>query len=395
MTLAPGDICTVVYADGGVRVALPIEVAAGGQTAYLADFGVSGQGVPLRIRSVAEIAAIVPEVTGDPRLQRVIGTIVRDASQTPLFVPLGVMPHVAPTPTPASTFFVVFADTGPIQVSTTTSPHSFYRRTPGEYDLFIETTIFSTYTTVHRHYATAGISPSLAIPGAIIERFTIPNVTVFEREVTYSTGVVVDRITSANVAPGSQRTIALSGPVLIFSYDNTSTYFVATPTGVSVHPLGVSQPRRSEITWESDDVYFTSTIAQVRNNFNQWDALPTSLVYHLPLSSDARPGTLNEILPTGATDIEPLQIIRDGYPSAADVVARIAAAASEEGVREVRFFTSMATVIAANRVTALIDEIVGALQAAYGEIVHTTTVAPGNDWLGALAESAEDIPGDE
>jgi hypothetical protein len=146
--------------------------------------------------------------------------------------------------------------------------------------------------------------------------------------------------------------------------------------------------RSFQVTYE----YFPVAVQRLRANLAEWDTLPPTIVYHLPLSSDAIPGTINALVPPGETDTAPMEFIVGDYPSAGDVVSLIAARATEEGVREVRFFTAMATVGAQARVQELLDEVIGSLQASYGEIVHSVTVAPGNDWLGALADSAEDMP---
>lgn len=394
MSLSVGQLCTVVYADGGVRVALPVEIAANGQSGFLADFGVSGSGVPVRIRSVAEVAATVPEAPHDPRLQRVVGTLVRDGSQVPLFVPLGVIPESTPEPTPDTTFFVVFADTCNIRTldgegGTTVAS---YHRKAGEFDLMVDTFPDGTF---FRRYATDSISPYFGIPGVIIERFNLPHITIRERTIRWDPpGIGSDRTNSFDARPGATRTVPLlnvGAATLSVAPDTIYRLFLqyASPEPLGAYP-GISVVT-SQTNWISDDSYFPAAISRFRQNLDQWPNLPPAIVYHLPLASDARPGTLNEILPQGVTDYSPLEII-SGFPTASNVVAKIASESSEEGVREVRFFTAMATVGGQARVQELIDEIVGSLQTSYGEIVHTITVAPGNDWLGALADSAEDMP---
>lgn len=412
MSLAVGDLCTVVYADGGVRVALPIEVARIGQTGFLADFGNSGTGVPVRIRTVEEVAATVPEAAHDPRLQRVVGTIIRDANQVALFAPLGVMPETTPEPTPNSTFFIVFADTCNVQQVNSggeTTP-SMYRRKPGEYD--IETKRWNVPERYRRYfpfqsrtYYTKGVSISALAGGVLSEQFLIPSISV--REIVYTTSgdldqdivVQTDRTTSFYAQPGSSRLIApppQEGVSTYYSYEfNERRLLCVTDyTGFqTIYPDATTiVTSERPITWISDDEYFPNVMGRLRTNLNDWPDLPAAIVYHLPRAADAPQSTLNEILPQGVTDTSPLEIISGNYPSAADVVNRIASHVTEEGVREVRFFTAMATVGGQARVQELIDEIVGSLQASYGEIVHSITVAPGNDWLGALADSAADMP---
>ena len=394
MSLAVGDLCTVVYADGGVRVALPIEVATSGQNGFLADFGNTGAGVPIRIRTVAEVAATVAEAPHDPRLQRVVGTIVRDGSQVALFVPLGVIPESTPEPTPDTTFFIVFADTSNIasedgEGGVTTA--SYYRKA-GEFDLMVDNYPDGTF---FRRYATDAISPFFNVPGVIIEQFNLPHVTIRERYIEWDpTRIVSDRTNSFDTSPGARRTVPLLNVGLATLSVALDTIYRIFLTYVSPEPIGAypgSSVVTSQINWISDTNYFPTAITRLRENLAEWPDLPPAVVFHLPLASDARPGTLNEILPQGVTDYSPLEII-GGYPSASFVVSKIASEATSEGVREVRFFTAMATVGGQARVQELIDEIVGSLQASYGEIVHSITVAPGNDWLGAFADSAEDMP---
>lgn len=395
MSLAVGDLCTVVYADGGVRVALPVGIAGNGERAFLADFGISGSGVPLRTLSVAEVAATVPEAAHDPRLQRVVGTMVRDASQVPLFVPLGVLPESTPEPTPDSTFFVVFADTSNIasedgEGGVTTAS---YRRKAGEFDLMIDNNPDGTY---FRRYATNAISPFFNIPGVIIEQFNLPHVTIRERVFEWDpTRIVSDRTNSFDVSPGGRRTVPLLNVGAATMSETPDTIYRIFLQYTSAEPLGAYPSISlvtSQINWISDSDYFPAAITRFRQNLAEWPDLPPAIVYHLPLAADARPGTLNEILPQGVTDYSPLEITSGGYPSAGDVVSRIASHATGEGVREVRFFTAMATVGGVNRVQSLIAQIVSSLQASYGEIVYSTTVAPGNDWLGALTDSAAQLP---
>lgn len=412
MSLAVGDLCTVVYADGGVRVALPIEAAAIGQNGFLADFGNSGTGVPIRIRTVQEVAATVPDMANDPRLQRVVGTIVRDASQVAFFVPLGVMPEATLDPTPSSTFFVVFADTCNIQQidADGVTTQSMYRRKSGEYDIEIrrwnvpeQFREFFPYQS--RTYYTKGVTISAQAGGVLREEFRIPNITV--REIVFGTSgefnenIVVqsDQTTSFYTQPGSTRFIAPPPQVGLSVYQSYEFYerrllavtdYLGSQT---IYPdVTTTVIAERPVTWIPDDEYFPYAMARLRTNLDEWPELPAAVVYHLPRAADAPDATLNEILPTGVTDYSPLEIISGDYPPASHVVSRIASRVTDDGVREVRFFTAMATVGGQARVQELIDEIVGSLQASYGEIVHSITVAPGNDWLGALADSAEDMP---
>jgi len=406
MSLSVGQLCTVVYADGGVRVALPVEIATNGQRAFLADFGISGSGVPVRIQTINEIASTVPEAPHDPRLNRVVGTVARDASQTPVFVPLGVIPETPPTPTPSSTFFVVFADTAPVQASGASSPNAFYRRKAGEYDIEVTTLNFperlflingGNFPNQIRWYVSDGANYAFLGSGLIREFLTTPTIAI--REITRTINadgfdvISQDTIRTFNVTPGATRILDGSNRVIEFRRFDQQGMFYLYPTGY-VFFGAPSAPRKQSITYESDDDgYFPQAIQQFRTNLDQWPTLPPAFVYHLPLSNDAVTGTLNQILPTGVIDTRPLEIIRGPYPTAGQVVASLQARASAEGIREVRFVTAMATVRAVNRVTALIDEVVGALRASYGQVVHSTTVANGNDWLGTLATLAENIPG--
>lgn len=411
MSLSVGDLCTVAYADGGVRVALPIEIATTGQRGFLADFGTTGSGVPVRIRTVAEVAATVPESPHDPRLQRVVGTIVRDGSQAPLFVPLGVIPASTPRPTADSTFFVVFADTCNIQQVNgggTTTP-ALYRRKPGEYDIEVITynvadELRSLFPYQVRTYYTKGVKIGIVPGGYLREFFQIPNITV--RDIIYSyseerrdVAVQSERTTSFNTNPATTRLIApppYLGTNQYWSYELSQRYLVAVSDYLgtqTIYPLPTQRNiAERPVTWISDDSSFPNFITRLRNNLSEWPDLPRAIVYHLPRASDALPSTLNEILPQGVTDTEPLEIIRGNYPSAADVVSRIASRVTGDAMLDVRFFTAMATVGGQARVQELIDSVVGSLQNSYGEIVHSVTIAPGNDWLGALADSAEDIP---
>ncbi|MBA4019207.1 MAG: hypothetical protein C0483_18735 [Pirellula sp.] len=395
MSLAVGDLCTVVYADGGVRVALPVTIAGNGERAFLADFGISGTGVPVRTLSIDEVAATVPEAEHDPRLQRVVGTLARDANGVALFVPLGVLPASTPEPTPGSTFFIVFADTCNVDAvdENGVAAFSFYRRKPGEFDLLVSTYPDGSF---FRGYATDAISFYFNIPGVIIEGFNMPHITI--REQTYEwdpTRITSDRTNSFNVSPGARRTVPLLNVGVATVKAAPDTIYRIFLTYTSPEPIGAYPGSRvitSEINWISDDYYFPDVITRLRENLAEWPDLPPAIVYHLPLAADARPGTLNEILPQGVTDTSPLDIIRGGYPSVADVVARIAAHSSEEGVREVRFFTAMATVGGVNRINAFIAEVVTALEASYGQVLHSISVAPNYDWLGALADSAAQLP---
>lgn len=397
MTLAVGDLCTVVYADGGVRTALPVEVAGANQNAFLSDFGTTGEGVPLRLRTIEEVAATVPEDDDSPRLLRVIGTLARDGNDLPMFVPLGVLPAPVTEPTADTTFFVVFADTCNIEQvdENGVATFAFYRRKAGEYDLLATTNPDGTFI---REYTTRAMDPYFDIPGFIFEQFNMPNVTIREivraRNEDGPTYVASDATRSYSVSPGARRSIPIANFGQATIWNVPDGRYVLSPSGfLGFYPFTTNQQvRTSEITWISDDYSFPDAIARLRENLEDWPGLPPAIIYHLPLAADAPPGTLNEILPQGVTDTSPLEIISGPYPTVGEVVSRLAAEASAEGIREVRFFTAMATIGGATQINVLIGEIVGALQESYGQVVHSITVAPGNDWLGALADSAEDMP---
>jgi len=388
MSLAVGDLCTVVYADGGVRVALPIEVATSGQNGFLADFGNSGTGVPIRIRTVQEVAATVPESAHDPRLQRVVGTIVRDGSQVALFVPLGVIPESTPEPTPATTFFVVFADTAPVENSFAQYPHAYYRRTPEEFDYLRITVVGGGPVFTSISYQTGALDVAHIGGGYFRE---IVRQSPITRKLTT---INFDEVGPSNFSTAEERLGA--GQTYQVTYGNvrsrSALYIISRVDGdisvaeIPADPLNNS--RSFQVTYE----YFPVAVQRLRANLAEWDTLPPTIVYHLPLSPDALPGTINQIVPPGETDTAPMEFIVGDYPSAGAVASLIAERATDEGVREVRFFTAMATVGAQARVQELLDEVIGSLQASYGEIVHSITVAPGNDWLGALADSAADMP---
>jgi hypothetical protein len=389
MSLQVGQLCTVVYADGGVRVALPVDIATNGQLSYLSDFGLSGSGVPLRIPTIDEIAATVPEAPHDPRMRRVVGTVVRDASQSPVFVPLGVLPASIPQPTPASTFFVVFADTAPVETSFAQFPKAFFRRTPGEYDVervfrpgFGSFNVF-TYTTgaVDAVHIGGGYFREIVRSSPITRRTQTGSLDDREDVVTFNTS-------AAQLGAGITYRVTDG-----FVYTISTIYLMLTWNGVTSVDEVPRTFRAASRTFQATYDYFPVAVTRLRTALQAWTNLPPTLVYHLPLPEDAPAGMLNEIIPPGTIDTDPLTIIRGDYPTAGDVVARLSAAASEEGIREVRFITAMGTVGGAARVTALIAEIVGALEASYGQLVRSVTVAPENDWLGTLATSAENIPG--
>lgn len=388
MSLAVGDLCTVVYADGGVRVALPVEIARNGERAFLADFGISGSGVPLRTKTVAEIAATVPEAAHDPRLQRVVGTLVRDASQVPLFVPLGVLPETPVEPTPDTTFFVVFADTAPVENSFAQFPHAYYRRTPEEFDFQRITVIGGGPVFTSISYQTNALDV-VHIGGGYF-RETVRQSPITRKLVTNQ----FDEFGQPSFATAEERLGA--GQTYQVTYGNVrsrSVLYIITRVDedVSVAEL-LAEPLNNSRSFQVTYEYFPVAVQRLRANLAEWDALPPTIVYHLPLSPDALPGTINEIVPPGETDTAPMEFIRGDYPSAGDVVSHIASKATAGGVREVRFFTATATIEAANRVQVLVAEVIGALSAAYGGVVTSVTVAPGNDWLGALADSAAQLP---
>ena len=63
-----------------------------------------------------------------------------------------------------------------------------------------------------------------------------------------------------------------------------------------------------------------------------------------------------------------------------------------EGIREVRFITASATVGGVSGMQTLIGEVIDALRSTNPEMIHSTTAAPGNDWMDALITAASDVP---
>jgi hypothetical protein len=385
VTLSVGDLCTVAYADGGFRVALPVEIARAGQQAYLADFGTSQSGVPVRIRTVAEVAATVAENEEHPRLQRVIGTIVRDANSNALFVPLGVMPPPEPeTPPATKTFFVVLTDTGPVAGGitggggTTLVPYPHYTRKANEYDITRE-----------------------VFPG-----FESRTYLTLAAQVVHLGGGVFLEVYSQK--PITQRTfLSSSDSTSVFTfYPSTSNSFfiangrVATPSRTySIESgFGVREAERSPAadlgprTFEQTIEFIPVGISAFRTSLAQWGDLPAAIVYSLPLASDAAPGTPNDIFPPGITDTNPLEIVSDGYPTASGIVSLLAERSAGEGIREVRFITASATVGGVAGMQTLIGEVIDSLRSTNPELIYSTTAAPGNDWLNALIATAADVP---
>ena len=393
MALAVGDLCTVVYSSGGFRYALPVEPASLGQTVYLSDFGVSGVGTPLRIRSVAEIAATVPDDPDHPRVNRVVGTIAYDGNTLPLFVPLGVMP-VPEERQGTSIVFVVLADTSPIG-QPSFGFRGFFTRKAGEFDIIIRRGLNVRDNASAQSFENVWyVNNAVTIANVGYARFiqTINATPITTR--TDQVGDVVNGVplnppvttfNTANVAIGSSTPFVQSNGVistLSASYILTDfSFFTGRP----------DTTYSSGRTFQADYEYFPVAMQTLRTNLGQWSELPSALVYHLPLSTDAIPGTPDEILPTGVTDTQPLTIISEGFPTAESIVPRIVSAAGGDGLREVRFFTALSTTTQAARVQSLIAEVIGALNAS-GAVVATTTPAPNNDWLKALSDSAAQLP---
>jgi len=392
MTLAVGDLCTVVYAEGGVRVALPVEIAGVNQQAFLSDYQLSQTGVPLRLRSVTDIAATVAEDPDDPRLLRVVGTIVRDAENNPFFAPLGAMPTADPLEERgAKVFFVVFADTSPILLTgggTVQLPQAFVYRTPGEFDYY-EMVSFGALGGSFRiiKYAKSAIDAVHLGNGWFREFYSASPITVKLRTITFFSDS--EQTYTGAVQLGGHKTYQIrNGSV----HTRTGRFRMSTWLGeLEVTEINLP-PIQGSRTFQTEYTYYPTVLQQLRQSLTQWTTPPKALVYHVPLQSDAVEGTPSEILPLGTTDYEPLEIINGDYPSAAAVVAKIASEAGEDGIREIRFFTALASLDAAARASALISEIRGAIDAAYEDVTQTVAVAPNNNWLGALAASATQIP---
>ena len=385
MTLAVGDLCTVAYADGGFRVALPVEIARAGQQAYLADFGTSQSGVPVRVRTVAEVAATVAENEEYPRLQRVIGTIVRDANSNALFVPLGVMPPPEPeTPAATKTFFVVLTDTGPVSAGitggggTTLVPYPHYTRSPNEYDITRE--LFPNFDV--RTYRTLAATVVHLGGGSFLEVYSQKPIT----QRTYNASSESESVFTF-FPSGSNSYFVRNGYVFTPSrfYEIDSTYGIRE---YERNPAADIGPRTFQNTIE----YIPVGITAFRNSLAAWGDLPAAIVYSLPLASDAAPGTPNDIFPPGITDTAPLEIVSDGYPTASAVAALLAERSAGEGIREVRFITASATVGGVAGMQTLIGEVIDSLRSTNPELIYSTTAAPGNDWLNALITTAANVP---
>jgi hypothetical protein len=385
VTLAVGDLCTVAYADGGFRVALPVEIARAGQQAYLADFGTSQTGLPIRIKTVAEVAATVAENEEYPRLQRVIGTIVRDANSNALFVPLGVMPPPEPeTPPATKTFFVVLTDTGPVSGGiaggggTTLVPYPHYTRSPNEYDITVE--LFPGFTA--RTYLTLAASVVHLGGGSFIEVHSQKPIT----KRTYN--ATSESVTESTDYPSRNDSFFIRNGYVFTPdrfYDIDSSYGIRE---IPRNPPARLGPRTFRTTIE----FIPVGISAFRNSLAAWGELPAAIVYSLPLASDAAPGTPNDIFPPGITDTAPLEIVSDGYPTAAGVAALLAERSQGEGIREVRFITASATVGGVAQMQTLIGEVIDSLRSTNPELIHSTTAAPGNDWLNALITTAANVP---
>jgi hypothetical protein len=395
--LSIGQLCTVVYGDGGFRVALPVELAAPGQSAYLCDFSGGGVGVPVRLRSIDEVAATVPEDPTSPRLTRVVGTLVYDARYVPAFVPLAVKPVLTFAGVGSRTVFVVFADTSPV-VRPGFGIKGFYERTPGEFDIYIRRGVDVSSGDFQTSYENIYyVNNVVQIANAGYTRFisTIAATPVTTR--TDELGQTRYGVPLGNVATQYSTAHASLGAATQFNMGvgelmtPTTRYFLGRLGNFSVSPteeLRYTSGRSFRVNYE----YFPIAMQNARDSFNQWDELPPAFVYQLPLASDALEGTINDILPTGVDDTDPLVILRDGVPTPGAVVSRINAAVGADGVREVRFITALASVGATDRVQTLIGEIAGSLRGVASGIGISTTPATNNDWLGALATSAAQLP---
>ena len=399
MTLAVGDLCTVAFADGGFRVALPVEIAQAGQQAYLADFGTSQTGLPIQIKTVAEVAATVAENEEYPRLQRVIGTIVRDANNNALFVPLGVMPPPEPeTPDGTKTLFVVFADTSPIESflpdGITSVRFPMYRRTPGEYDVLIARTRFETIPPVTLTGYTVYLSPAITIQNLGSGNF---------REIVYEVPITVLTSTqrSGDYDLNNYNTYYTGGgPQNTIKQVNDSTGSIAAGNASLLNepapwygapwnpPFAQNAPR----TFQHIGDAFHPAIGAYRQAVEDWPDPPPAIVYHVPLASDALRGAINEIFPPGTTDTAPLEVIRQGVPTASSVATLLIERSQGEGIREVRFITASASNGGVARMQTIIGEVIDLLRQTYPEMIHSTVAAPGNDWMDALITAASDVP---